>query len=131
MINAVRTALLLLLVTLVAGASRALAVEPMTIKVVLAEYKFVPDHIGFQRGTRHRLHLENTGGELHEFTAAAFFKSADIENPEVMNADHTDVVLQPHESKDLVLVPLREGTFDLTCADHDWEGMVGKITVKE
>jgi uncharacterized cupredoxin-like copper-binding protein len=131
MINAVRTALLLLLVTLVAGASRALAVEPMTIKVVLAEYKFVPDHIGFQRGTRYRLHLENTGGELHEFTAAAFFKSADIENPEVMNADHTDVVLQPHESKDLVLVPLREGTFDLTCADHDWEGMVGKITVKE
>jgi uncharacterized cupredoxin-like copper-binding protein len=130
MVNAVRTAPLLLLVALVAGASQTLAVEPKTIKVVLSEYKFVPDHIEFQRGARYRLQLENAGGELHEFTAAAFFKSADVENPEVMNADHTDVVLQPHESKDLVLVPLREGTFDLTCADHDWEGMVGKITVK-
>jgi plastocyanin len=40
------------------------------------------------------------------------------------------VVLQPHEIKDLVLVPLKEGSYDLTCADHDWEGMVGRIIVK-
>jgi uncharacterized cupredoxin-like copper-binding protein len=112
------------------GTSRALAAEPTTVKVVLSEYKFVPDRIAFQHGIRYRLHLENAGAELHEFTAAAFFKSATIENPEVLNADHTDLVLQPHESKDIILVPRRKGSYSLVCADHDWEGMVGKITVK-
>jgi uncharacterized cupredoxin-like copper-binding protein len=131
MINAARaTVLLLSPAMLLAGASQVRAAEPTTVRIVLTEYKFVPDRIEFRRGARYRLHLENSGGELHEFTAAAFFKSADIENPEVMNADHTDVVLQPHESKDLVLVPQHEGSYDLTCADHDWEGMVGKITVR-
>jgi uncharacterized cupredoxin-like copper-binding protein len=108
----------------------AIAAEPTIITVVMTDYKFNPDHLVFQHGTRYRLHLENVGKELHEFTAADFFKSATIENPEVLNADHTDVVLQPHESKDVVLVPRRQGSYGLVCADHDWDGMIGNITVK-
>ena len=108
----------------------AIAAEPTIITVVMTDYKFNPDHLVFQHGTRYRLHLENAGKELHEFTAADFFKSATIENPEVLNADHTDVVLQPHESKDVVLVPRRQGSYGLVCADHDWDGMIGNITVK-
>jgi uncharacterized cupredoxin-like copper-binding protein len=111
-------------------APRATAAEPTTVTVVMTEYKFKPDHVEFQRGTRYRLHLVNSGGELHEFTAAEFFKSTTIENPEVLNADHTDVVLQPHESKDVIFTPHRKAIFNLVCADHDWEGMIGKITVK-
>ena len=110
-------------------ASSACAQERV-VTVVLTEYKFVPDRLALQHGMRYRLRLENRGGELHEFTAPMFFKTAEIANPEVMNADRTDVVLQPHESKDLVLVPRQIGSYDLTCADHDWEGMVGKITVE-
>jgi uncharacterized cupredoxin-like copper-binding protein len=106
------------------------AAEPITVKVVMNEYRFAPDHLEFRQGVRYRLRLENSGGELHEFTAAAFFKSAQIENAEQLNADHTDVVLQPHESKEVILTPRRKGSFTLVCADHDWEGMVGKITVK-
>ena len=104
--------------------------EPITVKVVMSEYKFAPDHLELRQGVRYRLRLENSGGELHEFTAATFFKSVQIENPELLNADHTDVVLQPHESKEVVLTPRRKGSYTLVCADHDWEGMVGKITVK-
>jgi hypothetical protein len=52
------------------------------------------------------MHLENASAELHELTAAAFFKSRTIENPEVLNANRTDLVLQPHErSKDVIFVP--------------------------
>jgi len=38
--------------------------------------------------------------------------------------------VQPGESKDLFFTPHRPGTYDLRCADHDWNGMVGGITVK-
>jgi plastocyanin len=28
------------------------------------------------------------------------------------------------------LVPLNPGSYRLICADHDWDGMVGEITVE-
>ena len=31
---------------------------------------------------------------------------------------------------DVYLVPMKAGTFRLICADHDWDGMVGEITVE-
>lgn len=109
----------------------AIAAEPTIVKVVMTEYKFIPDHLELSSGVRYRLHLENAGAELHQFTAPAFFQSTTIENPEVLNADHTDVVLQPHQSKDVIFVPRRRGSYSLVCADHDWAGMVGHITVKK
>jgi uncharacterized cupredoxin-like copper-binding protein len=112
------------------GAPTAMAAEPTFVKVAMIEYKFIPDHLEFRHGIRYRLHLENAGAELHEFTAPAFFKSSTIENPDVLNADCTDVVLQPHESKEVVFVPHQKGSYSLVCADHDWTGMVGRITVK-
>jgi plastocyanin len=30
----------------------------------------------------------------------------------------------------VILVPRREGSYGLVCADHDWDGMIGNITVK-
>jgi plastocyanin len=38
--------------------------------------------------------------------------------------------MQPGETKDVFLTAHRPGTYDLRCADHDWDGMVGGITVK-
>jgi uncharacterized cupredoxin-like copper-binding protein len=111
------------------AAPTARSEETVTLTVVMTEYKFVPELVQFQTGVRYRLHLENNGDKLHEFTAPEFFKTVEIANPSIMNGDRTEVVLQPHESKDLLLVPNKKGTYDLTCADHDWEGMVGKITV--
>jgi uncharacterized cupredoxin-like copper-binding protein len=129
MLAAMTRALLLAAIVAVQPA-RAIAAEPVAITVILTEYKFIPDRIVLQSGVRYRLHLENIGKELHEFTATSFFKSAKIENPEVLNADQTDLLLQPHESKDLLLTPRKKSEFTLTCADHDWEGMVGKIVVE-
>jgi uncharacterized cupredoxin-like copper-binding protein len=129
MLAAITRALLLAVIVAVLPA-RAVAAEPVVITVILTEYKFVPDRIVLQSGVRYRLHLENTGKELHEFTATSFFQSARIENPEVLNADQTDLVLQPHETKNLFLTPRNKGEFTLICADHDWEGMIGKIVVK-
>jgi plastocyanin len=39
-------------------------------------------------------------------------------------------VMQPGETKDIFLTAHRPGTYDLLCADHDWAGLVGSITVE-
>ncbi len=104
--------------------------KPVMIQVVMVDYRFDPDHLTFEHDVHYQLHLENQGKETHEFTAPTFLATATIDNPDVLNREHTEVLVDPGESKDLFLTPHRPGTYDLRCADHDWNGMVGGITVK-
>jgi uncharacterized cupredoxin-like copper-binding protein len=108
----------------------AAAPDPIAVNVTMIDYKFVPDHLTLQQGVQYRLHLENHGKDTHEFTAPVFFASAKIDNPDALNHDHTEIVVQPGEAKDLLLTPGKPGTYDLRCSDHDWNGMVGGITVQ-
>jgi len=101
-----------------------------SVTVVMTEYQFAPSAVSLRRGVPYRLHLENRGKELHEFTAAAFFKAASVRNPEVLANGGIEVVARPGETKDVYFVANEAGRFPLSCADHDWEGMVGDITVK-
>jgi plastocyanin len=48
----------------------------------------------------------------------------------VLNREHSEIVMQPGDAKDLFVTPGPPGTYDLRCADHDWNGMTGGITVK-
>jgi uncharacterized cupredoxin-like copper-binding protein len=104
--------------------------EPELVTVVMTEYAFQPSELRFRQGVAYRLHLENRGRELHEFTAPDFFKAATVANPRVLVQDGREVVLQPGEQKDVELVPERAGRYDLRCADHDWAGMIGEITIE-
>ena len=115
---------------LLAGPLAAAQPKPVMIEVVMVDYRFDPDHLTFEHDVRYQLHLENRGKDTHEFTAPTFLATATIDNPDVLNREHTEVLVQPGESKDLFLTPHRPGTYDLRCADHDWDGMVGGITVK-
>jgi len=111
------------------GAALALRSKLHTVDVTMVDYRFIPDHLTFKHDVHYRIHLENHGKETHEFTAPTFFATSKIDNPDVLNSDRTEVVTQPGETKDLLLTPLKPGTFDLRCSDHDWDGMVGGITV--
>jgi uncharacterized cupredoxin-like copper-binding protein len=104
--------------------------KPVMMQVIMVDYSFDPDHLTFEHDVHYQLHLENHGKETHEFTAPTFLATATIDNPDVLNREHTEVLVDPGESKDLFLTPHRPGTYDLRCADHDWNGMVGGITVK-
>ena len=99
------------------------------VRVIAVEYDFQPNHLSFHHGVPYRLHLDNHGKEMHELTAPEFFKSALIQNPDVLARDGTDLVVEPGESKDVVFVPQKPGQYSLICADHDWAGMTGDITV--
>ena len=48
----------------------------------------------------------------------------------VLNREHTEVVMQPGDVKDVFLTPHKPGTYDLRCSDHDWNGMIAGITVQ-
>ncbi len=100
------------------------------VRVVAAEYQFSPDKLIFKRGVAYRLHIENHGKETHEFHAPAFFKSVELGDPAVLNADKTEILVHPGEAKDLNFVPKQAGHYPLICADHDWAGMTGEITVE-
>jgi uncharacterized cupredoxin-like copper-binding protein len=100
------------------------------VTVVTVEYRFLPEHLVFRAGVAYRLHVVNRGHELHELTAPDFFKTAALRNPEPLNREQTELVLQPGEQRDLYFVAKRPGHYDMRCADHDWAGMTGDITVK-
>jgi uncharacterized cupredoxin-like copper-binding protein len=101
-----------------------------TINLTMVDYRFNPDHLTFRHDVRYRLHMENHGKETHEVTAPTFFATATIENPNVLNREHTEVVMQPGDVKDMYLTAHKPGTYDLRCSDHDWNGMIGGITVE-
>jgi uncharacterized cupredoxin-like copper-binding protein len=104
--------------------------KTITLDLFMVDYKFIPNHLTFHQDMRYRLHMENHGKETHEVTAPVFFAAAKLDNPEVLNREHTEVVLQPGETKDLLFTAPKAGTYDLRCSDHDWNGMIGGITVE-
>jgi len=103
---------------------------PTELDVIMIDDKFVPDRLTFRHGQPYRLHLENRGKDTHEFTAPLFFASAAIDNPAILNRERSEIVVQPGESKDIYFTPGNPGIYDLRCSDHDWDGMVGGITVE-
>ena len=122
-----KTALALLAMT----ASLALAQgSEERIVVHLVDDRFVPDKLVFRPGVDYRLELRNDGKEMHEFTAPEFFKAVAIRNPEVLERAAPEVLLQPGERKELRFAAQQPGRYPLTCADHDWDGMVGEILVE-
>ena len=113
-----------------APAASADSSKAETVILVSTEYGFEPSRLSFRVGSTYRLHFENRGKELHEFTAPAFLKTVEIVNPEALNPEGTEIVVQPGEEKDLYFVPRQAGRFPFICADHDWAGMTGDIVVE-
>ena len=99
------------------------------VRVVTVEYAFKPANLTFQQGVAYRLRVDNKGKETHEFTAPDFFKAVELRDVKPLNADHTEIVVQPGGHKDLYFVAKQAGSYKLICSDHDWAGMVGSITV--
>jgi len=101
------------------------------VNVKMIDDRFVPDKLVFQSGTAYRLHLENSGADLHEFTAPEFLRAIAIRNPEVLERTRSDeIALQPKEQKDLYFVARNPDQYRLTCANHEWDDMVGEITIQ-
>ncbi len=110
-----------------AGAADWSAAKKVT--VVTVDYAFQPADLSFHQGAAYRLRVDNKGKETHEFTAPDFFKSVELRDARALNADRTEIVVQPGQHKDIYFVARQAGSFKLICSDHDWAGMTGSITV--
>ena len=97
----IRTAAALFLLLALGALVDAAPADPSTVSVTMIDYKFEPDHLVFQHGVHYRLHLENHGRDTHEFTAPVFFATAKIDNPDALNRERSEIVVQPGETKDL------------------------------
>jgi uncharacterized cupredoxin-like copper-binding protein len=87
--------------------------------------------------TPYRLHFENRGSGLHNFAAPDLLKVSAIDAGRsaaggIAPPPAERVVLRKGEEKDLYLVPLRPGSYDLVCDEflHEIFGMTGSITVE-
>jgi uncharacterized cupredoxin-like copper-binding protein len=100
------------------------------VSMLMDDDNFVPDRLSFRHGVPYRLHLENNGKDMHEFTAPEFLADTIVRYPHVVANEGKQVVVHPGEAIDVFLMPIKPGTFRLICADQDWDGMVGEIVVK-
>lgn len=103
--------------------------HPQVVTVVMVDNRFEPDHMVFQAGKTYELRLLNRGKDLHEFTAPNFFRQATVRDRKKLANGGIEVVVQAGRSARVLLIPHGKGDYNLTCADHDWDGMVGGITV--
>ena len=124
-----RTALIVMVLAAPAAAAMDWS-QAQPVIVVASDYHFSPGKLTFKRGVAYRLRIENQGKELHEFNAPKFFKSVELGDPAVLNADRTEIAVHPGAAKDLIFVPKKAGRYRLICPDHDWAGMTGEITVE-
>lgn len=100
------------------------------VTVEMVDERFVPNKLSFRSGVPYHLRLENTGTAMHEFTAPEFFKAVTVKNPEALDPEQREAELQPKEHRDVYFVPQTPGRYALWCADHDWAGMTGDITIE-
>ncbi len=101
-----------------------------TVVIRMADYKFEPPELVLEHGKAYRLRFENVGKDMHEFTAGVFFQAAQVGDRGQLTHDGTELGVQPGQTRELDIVAPAAGTYALTCPDHDWAGMVGKIVVR-
>ena len=101
---------------------------PQTVEVRLSSFAFSPEAIALTAGRPVILHLVNSGGGGHNFSAPQFFAAAtNVSGP----VNEGTVEVRGHQSVDITLTPSR-GTYRLRCTHtmHSTFGMHGTITVE-
>ena len=66
-----------------------------TFNLLMVDDKFVPDRLSFRHGVPYRLHLENNGKDMHEFTAPEFLADTIVRYPRVLANAGQEVVVHP------------------------------------
>lgn len=100
------------------------------VEVKLSSFDFTPSTLHLHAGRPVVLHLVNTGSGGHDFTAPAFFKSAQVQPGSRGAVAKGSVEVPGHRSVDVALVP-KAGDYPLKCshAFHKTLGMTGRIVV--
>ena len=100
-------------------------------QVVLENFKFEPSTLQLRAGQPTVLHLLNTSGGAHSFSAPEFFAAARVA-PASQPLVHEGMIHVPkHSAVDITLTPAA-GQYKLKCTHtfHALFGMIGGIVVR-
>lgn len=114
----------------VAGAP-AQALQPAAVTVTMQNFSFDPTQVQLRAGAPTILHLVNTAGGGHNFSAPQFFAAAKIAPASRPLVKDGTVQVAKHSAIDVELVPAA-GQYPLKCTHtlHALFGMKGTITVR-
>lgn len=109
-----------------------------TVTVSLKEFSFSPSKIVFKKNTPYKLEIRNDGTVKHYFTAGAFFKAVATRkvqsnsDGEIKAPYFTALEVFPGRSLDFYFIPVKAGTYDLTCTieGHAEKGMTGHVVIE-
>lgn len=106
----------------------AAAAAQSTVEVTLSNFDFAPKAIHLRAGQPVVLHLVNSAGGGHNFSAPQFFAAAGAVSGPVRDGT---VEVAGHQSVDVRLTPAR-GSYRLRCTHtlHATFGMRGEIVVE-
>lgn len=101
------------------------------VEVRLSSFKFEPSSLRLQAGRPVVLHLVNTAGGGHNFSAPEFFAAAQVRGEDRAFVSKGSVEVPGHSSRDIALVP-SGGRYRLKCTHtfHTTFGMKGSIVVE-
>jgi len=109
-----------------------------TITVSMTDYAFNPSSVVFRQGVPYKLVIENKSSQKHYFTAEHFFRAiatrklqSNIDG-EIKAPYFSAIEVYPGRSLDLYFIPVKTGSYPLTCtiAGHEGMGMKGAIRVE-
>jgi plastocyanin len=104
---------------------------PARVDIVLANFSFTPSAIQLKADKQVTLHFANQGSGGHDFTAAAFFKAANMDPATRAKLGTKGTVsLNKGQVADITLTP-KAGTYKAKCSHflHASLGMTGTVTV--
>lgn len=109
--------------------------QAQKLEVVLDDYSFTPSQVVLRANQPYVLRLRNAAGTRHSFTAPEFFRTAALGPGDAsaqVRAGGGSVTVAPGETASLDVLPLRPGTYPLTCDRplHALFGMTGQIVVQ-
>jgi uncharacterized cupredoxin-like copper-binding protein len=114
------------------GEAAAQSANPQLVEVELSSFAFSPNALTFRHGQTYRLHLVNTSGGGHDFTAPEFFAASQIAPADRARVADGKVKLAGRQSVDITLTPEKPGAYELHCSHflHAGMGMKGEINVE-
>lgn len=107
------------------------AAKPQIVSVELSSFKFSPSDLRLHHGQSYRLHLVNTSGGGHDFSAPEFFAASSISAGDRGSVVDGKVKLAGKQTVDITLTPGKAGIYALRCSHflHSGMGMNGRIVV--
>ena len=99
--------------------------------VLLTSYDIVPGTIRLKAGEPVRLRFVNNSNQRHDFSARAFFRSAQLRRRDARLVADGRLELPPLATETIVLVP-KAGRYRVTSSNllHRMLGMTGRIVVE-